>query len=379
MAKGYRYRSDYDWRYSVFHLVVLGMEVSATDSRANRIEWIDTAKGICILLVLLHHCSGIVHASYPCSRVLVTFRMPLYFILSGLFFKQYGPKVFLVKKINKLLVPYVFFYVVTGVLLPVIVYRLCGHSMLHYSKYGFEAIFSIFSERIIVNPSIWFLFCLFELNVLFYLLFMISKNCKHSIVVLGILSLAMGIVGLFLSYKKIDLPYFLDSSLTVLPFFYFGYFLRNHTSILYKENTKRTKLFSYIFFVVSMVIIRCFNYGWLSVIGNTYGDIKGLIQVYPYGIMGTCAVLLLSKAIGRVPVLSYIGRYSIIVLCTHVFAMRSMALCFRDTIENKSMCLLVVYLTTILLCLALIPVVKKYLGVFTAQKDLIRLDKKNSI
>jgi hypothetical protein len=31
-----------------------------------------------------------------------------------------------------------------------------------------------------------------------------------------------------------------------------------------------------------------------------------------------------------------------------------------------------------LLCLALIQVVKKYLGVFTAQKDLIRLDKKNS-
>lgn len=270
-----------------------------------------------------------------------------------------------------------FFYVVTGALIPVTVYKLLGYSMCYFDNYGYDAIFSIGSERIIVNPSIWFLFCLFELNVLFYLLFLISKKCTHNIVVLGILCLAMGIVGLILSHKKIDLPYFLDSSLKVLPFFYFGYFLRNHTSILYKENTTSTKLFSIIFFVVSMVTIRCINCGWLSVIGNTYGDIKGLMQVYPYGIMGTCAVLLLSKAIGRVPVLSCIGRYSIIVLCIHVYVMCSLVSCFREAIQNKSLCLLVVYLTTVLVCLVLIPIIKKYLGVFTAQKDLIRLNEKN--
>lgn len=36
-------------------------------------------------------------------------------------------------------------------------------------------------------------------------------------------------------------------------------------------------------------------------------------------------------------------------------------------------------MATILVSLVLIPLLKKYLGVFTAQKDLIRLDEKNEI
>lgn len=86
------------------------MDVSASKNHANnRVEWIDTAKGICILLVVLHHCSQMMHEPYLFSRDVLTFRMPLYFILSGLFFKYYSPKVFFVKKTNKLLAPYVFF------------------------------------------------------------------------------------------------------------------------------------------------------------------------------------------------------------------------------------------------------------------------------
>lgn len=85
------------------------MDVSASKNHANnRVEWIDTAKGICILLVVLHHCSQMMHEPYLFSRDVLTFRMPLYFILSGLFFKYYSPKVFFVKKTNKLLAPYVF-------------------------------------------------------------------------------------------------------------------------------------------------------------------------------------------------------------------------------------------------------------------------------
>lgn len=58
----------------------------------NRIEFIDLAKGICIILVVMYHCGlgGLI----PGDKLL---RMPLYFVLSGLFFKDYG-KASLVKK-----------------------------------------------------------------------------------------------------------------------------------------------------------------------------------------------------------------------------------------------------------------------------------------
>lgn len=76
----------------------------------QRIQFIDLAKGICITLVVLHHC----HIETP---YLVYIRMPLYFILSGLFFKTYdGLADFTKRKINKILIPFLFFYSISFIL-----------------------------------------------------------------------------------------------------------------------------------------------------------------------------------------------------------------------------------------------------------------------
>lgn len=345
---------------------------TSVKAQSKRVEWVDTAKGICILLVVLHHCAQLLQASYPLQRVFLTFRMPLYFILSGLFFKNYSFKTFILKKTNKLLIPYVFFYVVTGVLIPVAVYKLFGFSLALYDSYGLEAILSVFSERVICNPSIWFLFCLFEVNVYFYLLYFISGHFKNSSIVLGFFSLILGLVGLFLAYKRIGLPYFVDSSLTALPFFYFGYYLRNHTSILTSGNTKSSICYSIAFIVGSFLMIGSFNYGLLSMFENLAGGLKGCAQVYPYGIMGTMSVLFLSKLLGKVPLLSYIGRYSIIVLCTHIYVIDLMVNCIKG-MNNVSLKLAIVFISTVVICALIIPLFKKYLGYFTAQKDLIKI------
>ena len=75
-----------------------------------RIEWIDTAKGICILLVAYSHVYLGDHPTF--LHFQDYFRMPLYFLLSGLFFKTYNsfPN-FILKKTNKLLIPFVFAYI----------------------------------------------------------------------------------------------------------------------------------------------------------------------------------------------------------------------------------------------------------------------------
>lgn len=51
----------------------------------QRIDFIDLAKGVCIFLVVIGHCG--VPIDIPGFEIV---RMPLYFILSGLFFKEYG-------------------------------------------------------------------------------------------------------------------------------------------------------------------------------------------------------------------------------------------------------------------------------------------------
>lgn len=83
----------------------------------QRIEFIDLAKGICILLVVSLHVFG---ATVSGKYIGITnmFRMPLYFLLSGLFFKTYGGILpFFKKKTNKLLIPFVCSYIF--VILPI--------------------------------------------------------------------------------------------------------------------------------------------------------------------------------------------------------------------------------------------------------------------
>ncbi len=76
-------------------------------------EFIDLAKGICILLVI-----GLHTGAMPDSLAwLGMIRMPLYFVLSGLFFKDYGNfRGSGVRKVNKLLIPFVFFTLPMGLI-----------------------------------------------------------------------------------------------------------------------------------------------------------------------------------------------------------------------------------------------------------------------
>ena len=70
----------------------------------KRIEFIDLAKGICILLIILGHTG--VAVDYP---GLTALRTPLYLTLSGLFFKDYGSfKELLKRKTNRVFIPFIF-------------------------------------------------------------------------------------------------------------------------------------------------------------------------------------------------------------------------------------------------------------------------------
>ena len=47
----------------------------------KRISWVDQARGIAILLVVLGHCIGYMDA--PGNRWILSFHMPLFFFVSG--------------------------------------------------------------------------------------------------------------------------------------------------------------------------------------------------------------------------------------------------------------------------------------------------------
>lgn len=71
----------------------------------ERILWIDVARGIAILLVVLGHCIGNLYN--PGNRFILAFHMPLFFFLSGMCISEsvISANNYLVKKVKTLLVP----------------------------------------------------------------------------------------------------------------------------------------------------------------------------------------------------------------------------------------------------------------------------------
>ena len=73
----------------------------------NRILWVDIAKGIGILLVLIGHVS---QNSYI-SSFIYSFHIPLFFIISGYLYKN--KKNYIRNKTTTILIPYLFFSIIS--------------------------------------------------------------------------------------------------------------------------------------------------------------------------------------------------------------------------------------------------------------------------
>ena len=72
---------------------------------SNRIVSFDILKGVGILLVILGH----IQIPYMLKTVIYSFHMPLFFFVSGCFFRPISLREFLNKKTRQLLIPWAFF------------------------------------------------------------------------------------------------------------------------------------------------------------------------------------------------------------------------------------------------------------------------------
>ena len=81
----------------------------------NRNQWMDVAKGITILLMILGHAA----IPEPLSNFIYSFHMPLFFIASGWMtnWDKYSINEFAIRKVKSLAVPFIIYSSVELVLL----------------------------------------------------------------------------------------------------------------------------------------------------------------------------------------------------------------------------------------------------------------------
>lgn len=189
----------------------------------DRRKDIDAYRGLGILLVVLGHVS---YLSPYWIKVIYGFHMPAFFILSGFLLNTnnyfQGIPSFIKNRFYRLIIPAWCIGMICGI--PFVVMLLIGH--LSLSEFCQKLVGTLtgatkVDKNFFVTP-IWFLYCLFIIEVLFCFIFILSKNK----LVITIASFLLFFVGV--CFKSTSLLNF-NIALIAIPYFTIGYLLKDIT------------------------------------------------------------------------------------------------------------------------------------------------------
>lgn len=268
----------------------------------KRIDWIDKAKGIGIILVMLGHC----YLSNDLTFWFFSFHMPLFFLLSGYTFSGKGKYFdFLKKKMKTLLVPYIFFVIIT----------MCCNGILaitHNSSYAIIAILKLYILQCRYTP-LWFITCLFISEQLMYLVSNISKMVNNSN-----LFFFSGLIWflIFYFYKifiDINLPWNMDLSLLACAFMCIGKWSKEIN--LFDKIKGNNWSLCVVISIVSILIsgINYFYYGKVDWYSNAFGN--PILYLFS-AVIGVFTTILISMNI-KSAVLTALGRNSLLFFGLH--------------------------------------------------------------
>ena len=277
------------------------------DDKNKRIDFVDLTKGVCIILVVMAHIGG-AFEKLDYHSMIASFRMPLYFFISGIFFKSYeGLFGFFIRKINKLIVPFLFFYL-SAFLLKYIVWKIApGVFQLPVS---WTELLVVFHDHALIkfNPPIWFLLALFNCNILFYL---VHSLRDRKLGLMFALTLLIGIAGFYMGKHQIELPLYIDIAMTALPFYVAGFWIRRYNFFLFPH--RFDKLIPLC--ILAALVVMYFTATFVGMRTNNYAG--NIFQFWASAFAGIFMIMLFCKKFKKLPVISYLGRYSVITLGIH--------------------------------------------------------------
>ncbi len=176
----------------------------------GRIDYIDWLKGMAIFCVLWLHSSA-------CPECLTPPMVnSLFFFLSGAFFKPGVFSDFICKRAGTLLVPFLFFYLMSYPFRMVVYFwdnrTLCG--------FDWGCLWDVFdcvarADYLFVNVPLWFLLCLFVVQLMYWLLCKLPIWCAVLVAVSALLAAP--------EIERVPTPLMINNAVYWLAFFALGH------------------------------------------------------------------------------------------------------------------------------------------------------------
>jgi fucose 4-O-acetylase-like acetyltransferase len=282
-----------------------------------KIKWIDFSKGIAILLVVIGHSFEETKSGHYPRLIIYSFHIPFFFFIAGYLFGNSDTKKFIQYssgKFKRLLAPYflagafIYLYMfiqnindpdwsAPGVALRFLIAAAFGNG--NYDR-QLPFVLSVW--------QLWFLPALFLSNIIFWIIIKFFNRKIYRF----IMFMALGSAGILIG-RYIHLPWSLDIVLATLPLMYAGYIFRK------KDLSKYFSSFNLklIIPVFALWIFDIYS-GGISLNNREYNN---FLISYPGAIAGCILLLYASYWLSKLNYLnipiSFVGAYTIVILCFH--------------------------------------------------------------
>lgn len=258
---------------------------NGSSKKNDHIVWIDIAKGIgCILVVLGHFWYKAPHVEV--LKFIYSFHVPLFFICAGFVFKIKKESKLIsnvCNKVKRLIIPSIFF-IIMGIIMKFIVTPNIKYDAL------FEQIV-YWKGTLPFNAPVWFFITIFEVYLIIYIYLLISRN-RFNIISAIVITIISFLAGYLIYKNKMFIPFGLNRAIYCLGYFTLGFIFRYIYN--YFKDKKNYKILLVILFIicttvwvlinlsngkVSIYDFKLRNY-WLSILGGVSGSISILVIAY---------------------------------------------------------------------------------------------------
>lgn len=297
----------------------------------KRERWIDNAKGLAMVLVILGHVSGGLEGIFNFNFVW-GIHLVVFFVVSGYTTKKNASiQLFLNDKFKKLMVPY-FITCVAIIITDICNSYIAGDNSIDTitNIIGTDLVRSFFASGAFTNfgildigariGAIWFLPAMFFAGVFFQILLRYFDDRDD---VLGILCGGIAAIGV-ITAKFIWLPFSIQSGMLALFFLWIGYETKKKYLLL--------KIKIYHYFIAQIILLFGIYKGYCN-ISFVMADINDWMLSSVVGIAG-CLLVYWCSIRYKGKLLECIGKNSLIILCTHLYALETMGVYFNNVLDK---------------------------------------------
>lgn len=288
--------------------------------KTNRDVTFDIMKGLGIILVVCGHIDTI---PFDCAikRAIYGFHMPLFFLISGYFYKQRHVRESLFRDFHRLLLPLCITLSICSI---AYIYTLASDGLVAYCS----RIFNLWT--LTYGGPVWFLMALFVCKNVYNYLYIHNRN----IIITFCLCLLVSIVVYVIDVQTFRGGYLLriQQGLIALPYFAMGNFAK-------KFNCKKPMVVFSLAFIYTV---------YIYITDSSVVMMSSRYNMFPVEILVGCGGSIIVyyasdfiKYTSFSKILSRIGQMSLLVLCIHAVEMNCGIRTFSDNITGQILILLI--------------------------------------